>query len=155
MVRVEGVIDIRQRPEVVFDTVADERSVYDPNVIRAEMLTDGPLGVGTRFRSVVQGRRAPVETLVTITGFDRPRRLRTTTVAKGIEIASDIGLSAIPAGAHVRWSCDVRPSGPLRLLGPILGIVAKRQTARVWEALRAELERRPALAAVGVQSAVP
>jgi hypothetical protein len=144
MVRVHGTLDIERPREDVFDTVADERNLYDPNVLHAEQLTDGPVGVGTRFRSVVRGRRAPVETVVTITGYDRPRRLRTTTSARGLEIASDMAFAALPDGTRVRWTCDVRPHGALRLLGPLLRIVAGRQTAAVWEALRTTLERAPA-----------
>lgn len=143
MVRVHGTLDIERAREDVFDTVADERNRYDPNVLHAEQLTDGPVGAGTRFRSVVRGRRAPVETVVTITGYDRPRRLRTTTAARGVEIASDLAFAAMPDGTRVSWSCDVRPHGALRLLGPLLGIVARRQTTAVWEALRTTLERRP------------
>ena len=57
--------------------------------------------------------------------------------------SSLIDFAATPDGTRVRWSCDVRPHGALRLLGPLLGIVARRQTTAVWEALRATLERPP------------
>ena len=141
MVRTHGCLDIRRPSDVVFDTVADERTAYDPSVIHAEKLTSGPLGVGTRFRSVLQGRRAPVETIVTITGYDRPHRLRTTTSATGVEIASDMTFSQIPDGTRIRWSCVVRPHGALRLLGPMLRLVTDRQTTAAWRALKDQLER--------------
>jgi hypothetical protein len=51
MVRVEGEIVI-DRTEEVFDFVADERNEprYNPKMRRAEQISDGPIGVGTRFR---------------------------------------------------------------------------------------------------------
>ena len=143
MVRLQGSLDVGRPPDIVFDTVADERNVYDPSVLHADKLTKGPLGVGTRFWSVVRGWRAPVETIVTITGFDRPRRLHTMTSAAGVDIASEMTFSAQGRGTRILWRCDLRPRGVLRLLGPLLGPVAKRQTTSVWEALRNTLERSP------------
>jgi hypothetical protein len=141
VVRVHGAIDVRCPVEVAFDAVADERNAYDPSVIHAEKLTPGPIGVGTRFRSVVQGRRAPVETTVTIVDHDRPHRLRTTTSATHVEIVSQMTFSTVPNGTRIRWSCDIRTPGALLLLRPLLRRVAKRQTTAVWRALKDQLER--------------
>jgi hypothetical protein len=141
VVRVHGQIDVRCPVEVAFDAVADERNAYDPSVIHAEKLTPGPIGVGTRFRSVVQGRRAPVETTVTIVDHDRPHRLRTTTSATHVEIVSQMRFSTVPNGTRIRWSCDIRTRGALALLGPLLRLVAERQTTTVWRALKDQLER--------------
>lgn len=52
MARVTGQIFIECAPAVVFDVVADERNEprYNPDLLRVEKLTDGPVGAGTRFR---------------------------------------------------------------------------------------------------------
>ena len=53
MVRIEGEIVINRPMEEVFDFVADERNEprYNPHMRRAELITKGPVGVGTRHRA--------------------------------------------------------------------------------------------------------
>jgi hypothetical protein len=50
-----GSVRIARPREVVFDTVADERDVDDPNVRHVELLPSEPIGAGSRFRSEVAG----------------------------------------------------------------------------------------------------
>lgn len=49
--RIEGEITIGRPVEAVFDYVADQTNEpqYDPNMVRAEKVTAGPIGKGTRF----------------------------------------------------------------------------------------------------------
>ena len=55
MARIAGDIVIDRPVEVVFDYVADQSNEprYNPQMVRAEKMTAGPVGVGTRFRSAV------------------------------------------------------------------------------------------------------
>ena len=52
MVPIEGEIVIKRPLEEVFDFVADERNEprYNPQMRRVELVTPGPIGLGTRFR---------------------------------------------------------------------------------------------------------
>ena len=56
MARVSGEILINRPVEVVFDYVADQRNepIYNPRMLQSEKITDGPIGVGTRFRATAQ-----------------------------------------------------------------------------------------------------
>jgi hypothetical protein len=49
---IEGEIVIKRPVEEVFDFAVDVRNEprYNPHMRRAEQITDGPIGVGTRFR---------------------------------------------------------------------------------------------------------
>jgi hypothetical protein len=60
----------------VFDFVADERNEprYNPQMTLAEMVTQGPIGVGGTFHSVMTGARA-ADMTIEFTEFDRLRRL--------------------------------------------------------------------------------
>jgi hypothetical protein len=51
MVHMEGDLAINRPVEEVFDFVADERNEpsYNPRMLRAEKVSDGPIGLGTRF----------------------------------------------------------------------------------------------------------
>ena len=62
---------IRRKPEEVFDYCVDMRNEleWNPSAQSMEKMTDGPLGVGTRFRAKwKQSQLIDVE----CTAFDRP-----------------------------------------------------------------------------------
>lgn len=142
MAQLAGVCHFAQPPEAVFDIVADERNRYDPTIQRADLLTQGPIGVGTRFRSVAgRGRRA-TEMIVEITGYDRPRRLDTITHSNAVDITSSLMFESVEDGTLMRWSVQLHPRGPLRLLSPFLAPVGRRQLRRVWTGLQAYLDRQ-------------
>ena len=107
------------------------------------MRTDGPLGVGTRFRSVARGVREPVEMTVEITGYDRPRQLTTTTRSRSMDIDSTLHFEPSASGTRMRWSLQLRPLRSLRLLTPLLPLVGRWQVRRVWEALKTHVEQQP------------
>jgi uncharacterized protein YndB with AHSA1/START domain len=75
-----GEIVIDRPAEEVFDFVADERSEprYNPKMRRAEQISDGPIGVGTRFEAETVSMGRAVEMVIEFTGFERPRRIEET-----------------------------------------------------------------------------
>jgi len=74
MVRIEGEIVIDRPVEEVFDVVADERNEprFNPRMRRAEQISEGPIGVGTRFRAETVSVGRPVEMVIEYTGYERP-----------------------------------------------------------------------------------
>jgi len=52
-VRIDGQIVINRPVEEVFDFVADERNEprYNARMRRAEQISEGPIGLGTRYRA--------------------------------------------------------------------------------------------------------
>ena len=79
MARIHGETIINRPREVVFDFVADERNRYDPRVRHAELISPGPIGVGSRFRSGSTSMVRTVEMIVEITAYKRPRLLASST----------------------------------------------------------------------------
>lgn len=63
----------------VFDMVADERNEprYNPRIVRAEKVSDGPVGMGARFVAEPKGMGAKGEMTLAVLEYDRPHRLRT------------------------------------------------------------------------------
>lgn len=60
MARINGEIVIDRPVDVVFDHVAGQSSKprYNPQMVRAEKVTTGPVGAGTKFRSAVASQGA-------------------------------------------------------------------------------------------------
>ncbi|HKN42521.1 MAG TPA: hypothetical protein VJW23_01260 [Propionibacteriaceae bacterium] len=52
--------------EQVFDYVADQPNepIYSPRMMQSEKITEGPIGVGTRFHATARSGRRAVEMLI-------------------------------------------------------------------------------------------
>ena len=142
MVQVRGEILIDRPPATVFDFVADERNEprFNPRMEGCELLTDGPIGVGSRFRATMRtgGRKVPVT--VEFTGYERPRRLASHSAVPGAEIDGELVFEPEGSSTRMRWSWDVHTRGPARLFGPVVARVGERQERRTWEQLKVVLE---------------
>ena len=142
MPRITGHITIARPPDVVFDTVADQtlEPSYNPRMLSARRLTTGPLGEGTRFEAVARSGGREVPMTVEILEYERPRRLRTRTRMRGAEVDGTLTCRPVPAGTDLAWDWDLALSGRGKVLGPLAGVMGRRQERRVWSALRNHLE---------------
>ncbi len=142
MARVEGEIIINRPVEEVFDFVADERNEprYNPRMLSAEQISEGPIGLGTRFRTELStlGRTMPM--IVEFTGYERPSRVASVTRSSMMETEGALSFEAVSGGTRMRWRWDVRPRGFLTLMLPIVGVVGRRQEQSIWRSLKRLLE---------------
>jgi hypothetical protein len=145
MARIEGEIMIGRPVEVVFDHVADQTNEpqYNPNMVRAQKATAGPIGKGTRFNSAVRSGGRTAAMVIECTGYDRPRLLASTTTMKQVDIDYTLTFEPVAAGTRMRWSGQVRPKGAFRLLGPLITWMGVRQEQRIWASLKRLLESAP------------
>ena len=124
---------------MVFDTVADARKQYDPWIIRADNLPDGPIRHRTRFtESRTRGRTVAIT--VEYSDYDRPRGLVSLTRAPMIDITATLTFERGPAGTPLGWDPNLRPRGILRVLGPLLGRTGRHEQLRVTGELTRVLE---------------
>jgi hypothetical protein len=140
---VQGDIIVKRSVEDVFDFVADERNepTYNPQMTRADKLTDGPIGVGTKFHSVMTGVGGVADMTIEFTEFDRPRRIAETTHMSSMDIKGVLTFEPVDQGTRMRWLWELEPRGLAKLLGPIVRRVGERQELRIWSALKAVMEK--------------
>jgi hypothetical protein len=145
MARIEGEIVIGQPVGVVFDYVADQSNEpqYNPQMVRAEKITAGPVGKGTQFRSAVASMGRTAEMLIECTGYDRPALFATTTTMQQADISYTLTFEPDAAGTRMRWSGQVHPKGAFRLLEPVITWMGIRQEQRIWTSLKEHLEAAP------------
>jgi Polyketide cyclase / dehydrase and lipid transport len=145
MARIEGEILIGRPVDAVFDYVADQSNEpqYNPQMVRAEKITPGPVGKGTRFCSTVASKGRTAEMLIECTGYDRPKLFATTTTMAQADISYTLTFEPAPAGTRMRWSGQAQPKGAFRLLGPVITRVGIRQEERIWASLKKHLETAP------------
>jgi polyketide cyclase/dehydrase/lipid transport protein len=142
MARVEGEIIINRPVEQGFDSVADERNEprYNPRMLGAEQISDGPIGVATRFHTELKtiGRRIPMA--VEFTGFERPWGLASVTRSSMMVPEGALRFESVPAGTRMRWWWEVRPRGALKLMTPFVDVLDRRQERGIWGSLKRLLE---------------
>lgn len=140
--RVQGELVIGRPVEDVFDFAADERNEprYNRRMVRAEKLTPGPIGVGTRFRADMKAIPRPTEMTTELTGFERPRSLTLTTRLSWMDIEGRLTFDPVPEGTRMRWQWELHPHGLLRLAGPLIGSMGRRQEQVIWTNLKRLLE---------------
>jgi Polyketide cyclase / dehydrase and lipid transport len=140
--RVAGEIIVDRPIEDVFDFVADERNEprYNLALLSSDKITDGPIGVGTRFRATHKGRRQPVEMMVDVTRYDRPRRMASKTTMSWSEVQGELSFEPVGSSTKMRWDWDVRARGMANLLRPLIGVIGRRSERACWEGLKRYLE---------------
>jgi uncharacterized protein YndB with AHSA1/START domain len=143
MATIRGEIVIGRPVDVVFDYVADQSNEprYNPHMVRAEKITQGPVGKGTRFRSAVAAGGRTADLLCEITACDRPRRLESFTTMAQADFTYTLRFEPAPGGStRMIWSGRVMPKGGYRLLGPLAGRLGARQERQIWTAMKLLLE---------------
>jgi hypothetical protein len=146
MTRIEGEIVINRPIEEVFDFVADARNepLYNPSMLRAEKLTPGPIGVGSRFRDEFKTMGRPAEIAIEIIEYERPRRLTDWIRMSMMDIRGGLTFDPVPAGTRMRWSWELMPRGVFKLVTPVVARIGRRQEQRIWTSLKRVMEAQEA-----------
>ena len=141
---------IGRDPAVVFDFLSDFRSQleYAPDVVGVEKLTDGPIGVGTQFRTKVRLRSGTFEATDQITDFEPDVRYASSVVPAVHPNSGTAFFEPVPGGTRVTFRFDYELSYVEALLAAAFmrwrvrqRIIARRQV--VWARVKQILESRP------------
>jgi hypothetical protein len=118
-------------------------------MLRAEKLSPEPVGLGSRFRAEMRTRSRRTMMTIEFTGYERPRRLASTTRLATLDIQGVLTFDPVPGGTRMRWSWDVAPRGLLKLMSPLVVRVGARQERAIWTGLKQLLEARDAPTSAG------
>ena len=142
MARIVGEIIIGGPAEAVFDFAADQRNEprYNPRMVRADKVSDGPVGKGTVFRSAARFMGRTAEMRSELTGYDRPGRLASRTTTEQADIDGTLTFDPVPGGTRMRWSWTVRPKGAARVLALVISWIGRRQEQAIWASMKRYLE---------------
>lgn len=146
--RIEVETEIAAPPHVVYATVTDIEhwQEYIRAIERLEVLTSGPLAVGTKFRETrtMLGRTATEE--MTVAALTPPGRFDLTAENHGTRYLAHHEITAAPGGSRLRLIFE----GTAVTLGAKLGMVigalfkgaVKKQLQSDMADIKAEAERR-------------
>lgn len=138
---IENTVDIARGLEATFDYLSDMRNElqWNPDCVSVEKISDGPVGVGTRFRA--KWKQGP-EIEAECTAYDRPRMWR---YENGGPISLVLTITLVPTStggtrmtSHGVWT----PHGWFRLVFPVFIRVMRRAERGVVANARRALEAR-------------
>ena len=142
MAHITGEVTIKAPVDEVFDLVADERNEpkYNPRMVRAEKVTEGPVGAGARFIAEPKGAGRRGQMTLEVLEYDRPRRLHTLVRSSYMRVDGTVSFEAVDGGTKLRWDWDMRLIGPMRVMSPVLAVVGPRWERRNWLGLKEYME---------------
>ena len=139
MITVEKEVPVDRPADEVFDFLADVRNEerWNPNVVRIQSESAGPLSVGDTFEGVYRrGGRMRFE-LVEAT---RPSRLVFRGGGRQMTLVATLELERDGSATRVRMKGEMEPRGPMKLLAPLMRGPIERQYARVTASFRRVVE---------------
>lgn len=134
-------IEVMRDPAEVFAYLADfsRASEWDPGIVEARRLSDGPTAVGSRFEVVAlfRGNRQRFEYVVM--EYDEGRRI--VLRGEGPRAVSDdtISVEGRGGGTRVTYEADLRLKGVFRLAEPFLGRTVERMGDDALAGLESQL----------------
>lgn len=111
-------------PTMAFDLMADVRNVtrWNDGASRADLVTEEPIGIGTRFVTVNRGQELESR----ITRLDRPDRLEFDVTGKLMDVAGAFTFTPSGEGTTLVMEFEPSPKGIMKALFPLLRPVIRR-----------------------------
>lgn len=130
-------------PDEVFALWADlERSPeYSAASIERRKLTDGPVGVGTRYHAVDRWPGRTVAFTVEVTSYEPPRRI-SVSWSEPMAGGWDADFEPSDGGTTLRFTTRMEPSGAMGLLAPLMRPWAAWQLRRFMADFRSWAARQ-------------
>jgi len=129
-------------PEAVFTVMHDVNHFPEvlASVVRAEKITPGPVGLGTRFLETrrINGREASAE--IAVTTFEPPLRYAATSSQSGVTATYHYTLTPEKNGTRVNLQAEATASGLKKLLLPIIVNFMKKEDATHLQKLKTVVE---------------
>jgi len=141
MIQHELTIHLDQPVEQVFAFLMDtsKLSTWQSNLIKSELLTEGPLHTGSRFRELRRINNKETEIQGEITALEPNKRLETKTATRPQATVS-YSLAPEQGGTRLSYKFSLVTSGLMRLLEPMIASSIKKDTEADFETLKHILE---------------
>jgi carbon monoxide dehydrogenase subunit G len=133
---------IARTPKEVFDFIADSENASKvvSSVKSMVKLTEGPVGVGTRYRETRLMNRKEAHSELEIVEFDPHQKYAMKNVTEGIESVYRYHLQPEENGSRVDLSCEVKASGVKKLMVPLVVSILKKKDGDHLKRLKKAME---------------
>jgi uncharacterized protein YndB with AHSA1/START domain len=142
MAVISNSVTIRCTPEEAFDYLSDNRNEleWNPGVVSIEKITDGPVGLGTRYKA--KWKSSP-HVVVEIIEYERPHRWAGRNGGP-IEVFVRCRLEKVADGTKLFVDFEAVPHGWFKLIFPLFLTRIRKEERANMGYIRETLERRVA-----------
>jgi len=142
MAHIAGEVTIDAPVGEVFDRVADERNEprYNPRIVRAEKVSEGPVGRGACFVAEPKHMGAKGEMTLEVLEYERPHRLHNVVRSSYMRVDGTLTFEEVNGGTRLTWDWHMGLVGPMRVLSPVLAVLGPGWERRNWEGLKRYIE---------------
>lgn len=138
--------EVIERPqEEVFDVLAhpDQVSIME-NIKSTEKISDGPVGVGTRYREtrLINGKEEVSE--LEVVQYEPHRQFSIASQVQGIRVVYEYTLQPQDGSTRIDWTCEVQASGLKKAMLPVVAGIMKKEDGDHLQKLKRALESSPA-----------
>lgn len=144
MIREEHEIVVNRPVSEVFAYVTDVSNLaeWQGGVVEARQVSEGPVGVGTRFTEVRKflGRR--IESALEVTEHEPDRRFSLNVASGPVPFEVRHTFEAIDGGTRIRVEGEGEPGGFFKMAEPLVARQAKRTFEHDFATLKDILEAR-------------
>ena len=143
MARYVASVDTPKQPAEVFEYLSDFSNAleWDPGVVEAERLGDGPVAVGTEFRLVAVFLSRRNTLTYTVVEYEPPLHVTFRGENTSVISLDRITFEAQPTGGtRVTYDAALTLKGAMKIADPLLGLAFKRTGDQALAGMRAKLE---------------
>jgi uncharacterized protein YndB with AHSA1/START domain len=143
MIREQGSVIIRRPVEEVFAWVTDltHSAEWQAGLLEVRKLTDGPVGVGTRYTFVRQFMGRKVEAANEFVVYEPDQKVQFRIASGPMPGQGTYLFEATPDGTKVTSIVELEPGGLSRLAAPLIAASLRREITAGLPVLKAMLER--------------
>jgi carbon monoxide dehydrogenase subunit G len=141
MAHYQASLDASRSPQEAFAYLSDFSTTaeWDPGVVEAERLGDGPVGEGTEFRLLARflGRETPL--VYRMVEYDPPAAMTVRGENASVVSLDRITFEPLSGGTRITYDAKLTLKGAMKLADPLLALAFKRVGDRALEGLRQTL----------------
>ncbi|MFZ1062149.1 MAG: SRPBCC family protein [Acidimicrobiales bacterium] len=138
MARYTTSIESSMTPSDAFSYMAAFENVaqWDPGVVEAQRLTDGPVRLGTEFRVLTKTGKRRIALTYRVSEFEEGSRLVLRAVTSTLRSVDAIRVDARDGGSMVTYEANLSLQGLLRVANPFLHATLNKIGDQAREGLR-------------------
>ena len=123
-------------------TNIEKQVEWRSGLVEAKRTSEGPLGVGSTAREVLQFLGRKMENTVEITDYEPDKFMAFKSTSGPMSLRGKLTVEEVPGGTRVDFTIEGEPGGLFKLAGPILRRIARRQIETDYSNLKDLLEAR-------------
>ncbi len=126
--KVDATIDINRPVEEVFAYVTDTRNQpeWSSSVLEASLEGSGPIGVGSRMKSVAKFLGRKIDVTAEVTEYDPNRKFSARSLSGPFKGESEFRFETTDQGTRLRLLAEGETGGLFKLADPVLSAIAQR-----------------------------